>query len=297
VDNASLAPERLDKLRAMTGSISKNQINKLGRRLRDAERLTRQDLEFLDEIRAAYFDALREVHQVLVHDLGLQPTSRPEKTTQTMVDKLRRNPAMQLSTMQDIAGTRVVIDMTRTEQDGLVRAISSRFPDGRVIDRRANPSFGYRAVHIVVQVQGCPVEIQVRTHLQDLWAQTIERLADRWGRQIRYGEPPNEGPEPVDVERGMDRVSVIAYLMDVSESIAALEERLAEVHAIDVEERQAEMVRILADVDDPQIVDRELQRIRFDADWQQALAAAQQERLLSMLEPMTSEDFWDNLRL
>jgi hypothetical protein len=27
---------------------------------------------------------------------------------------------------------------------------------------------------------------------QDSWAQVVERLGDRWGRGIRYGEPPSE---------------------------------------------------------------------------------------------------------
>jgi ppGpp synthetase/RelA/SpoT-type nucleotidyltranferase len=46
-------------------------------------------------------------------------------------------------------------------------------------------------MHVVVRTQGRLVEVQIRTHLQDLWAQVVERLADIWGRQIRYGEAPN----------------------------------------------------------------------------------------------------------
>lgn len=59
-------------------------------------------------------------------------------------------------------------------------------------DRRANPSWGNRAVHVIATVNGKPVEIQVRTKLQDLWAQAMEKLADVWGRGIRYGEAPEE---------------------------------------------------------------------------------------------------------
>jgi hypothetical protein len=124
-------------------------------------------------------------------DLGLQPGSRL-KTTGTLVDKLRRIPGMRLSRIQDVAGARVVAEMNREEQDRLVGGVTARFDDYRVKDRRAEPSFGYRAVHIIVKRQGRPVEIQVRTHLQDLWAQIVERLADDWGRGIRYGEPPSE---------------------------------------------------------------------------------------------------------
>ena len=66
----------------------------------------------------------------------------------------------------------------------------------RVIDRREDPRFGYRALHLVVFVDDLPVEIQIRTELQDTWAQIVERLADRWGRGIRYGEDP-EHPDSI----------------------------------------------------------------------------------------------------
>jgi hypothetical protein len=60
----------------------------------------------------------------------------------------------------------------------------------REIDRRKDPRFGYRGMHLVVHVDGLPVEIQIRTELQDSWAQIFERLGDRWGRGIRYGQDP-----------------------------------------------------------------------------------------------------------
>lgn len=49
---------------------------------------------------------------------------------------------------------------------------------------------GYRAVHVIADVDGFPVEIQVRTLTQDRWAQTMERYGDAYGREIRYGELP-----------------------------------------------------------------------------------------------------------
>ncbi len=55
------------------------------------------------------------------------------------------------------------------------------------MDRRTNPSHGYRAVHIIVATHGVSVEIQVRTALQDLWAQLSERLADVVDSSIKYG--------------------------------------------------------------------------------------------------------------
>src|SRR4051812_11666099 len=108
---------------------------------------------------------------------------------------------MSLSRMQDIAGSRIVADMTRLERDVLASEIrdtlASTIGPVPVIDRRPKPSHGYRAVHIVVTRDGRLIELQVRTRLQNQWAQIVERLGDSWGRQVRYGEPPIDGDRTV----------------------------------------------------------------------------------------------------
>jgi ppGpp synthetase/RelA/SpoT-type nucleotidyltranferase len=145
---------------------------------------------------AAIFDyyeyLLDSIAEQLV-SIGLQPTTRV-KTTGTLIEKLKREHGIQLSRIAEFAGARIVCAGGRVEQDettNKIRSLSSshpRRPD--VIDRRIKPSHGYRAVHVVVYPNGYPVEIQVRTELQDTWAQLFERFADQWGRQIRYGDDP-----------------------------------------------------------------------------------------------------------
>jgi Region found in RelA / SpoT proteins len=61
------------------------------------------------------------------------------------------------------------------------------FPTTKVIDRRAVPSHGYRAVHVVVNVEGRPIEVQVRTSLQHLWAELSEKVSDIINPAIKYG--------------------------------------------------------------------------------------------------------------
>jgi DNA-binding protein len=166
-------------------------------------------------VRATYDDALASATASLRDRLGLEPTSRL-KTVQTIIEKLQREKG-RLSTIQDIAGARVVADMTRDEQDNVVASIGNLFPGAKEIDRRARPSFGYRAVHVVVTVEGRFVEIQVRTELQNLWAQLLERLADQWGRQIRYGQSPNRANEAV--APNITRQDILNLIMDVSNLI------------------------------------------------------------------------------
>lgn len=45
---------------------------------------------------------------------------------------------------------------------------------------------------MIAEVDGYLVEIQVRTRIQHWWAQLLEKIADAWGRQVRYGQEPTE---------------------------------------------------------------------------------------------------------
>jgi ppGpp synthetase/RelA/SpoT-type nucleotidyltranferase len=202
--------------------LSRSQIDKLGRRLRRAGvgGLSDADRNLLEQLIASHGPALAAVQERLSEELGVHVTSRT-KTTGTLVEKLQRNRGMALSRMQDIAGVRLVMEMNRSEQDELVDVIVELFPGADKTDRRQEPSYGYRAVHVVVEMDQRFVEIQVRTVLQDLWAQMIERLADVWGRGIRYGEPPND-PD-AEVAEGTTRRELFEALMIQAERIHLLE--------------------------------------------------------------------------
>jgi ppGpp synthetase/RelA/SpoT-type nucleotidyltranferase len=144
----------------------------------------------LQQLRLAHDEALATVQRALADALPEAMRTSRLKTVGTIVDKLRREETMRLSRMQDIAGVRIVGPSSRAEQDAIVSRLTALFPGARIVDRRAQPSHGYRAVHVIVPVDGRLVEIQVRTLLQEWWAETVERLGDTWGRQIRYGEGP-----------------------------------------------------------------------------------------------------------
>jgi ppGpp synthetase/RelA/SpoT-type nucleotidyltranferase len=151
--------------------ISGKQLNKLGRRLAAEEPITDEDYALLARVAEDYQAVLDKVEAKL-QGLGYQATTRV-KTTGTLQDKLRRSPHLPLKVIHDVAGARIVIEGDRAEQDQVAERIMQAFADcpkaPEPIDRRKNPSHGYRAYHVIVYEDGIPVEIQIRTKLQDTW--------------------------------------------------------------------------------------------------------------------------------
>ena len=163
--------------------VSKTQIDRLGDRLKKGPH-TESDLRLLEDYRRSFGEAYETVVKTL-RQRGALPTGRLAKSTVSIVEKLRRE-SLRLCQMQDIAGCRVVVSDV-LEQDQFVASLKTDFPGASVIDRRDNPSHGYRAVHVIVEISGKPVEIQVRSSLQHLWAEVSEKSSDVLDPTIKYG--------------------------------------------------------------------------------------------------------------
>lgn len=116
--------------------------------------------------------------------------------------KLKHNPKMQLSRMQDMAGGRAIVkDM------GRLNRLVSLFYFGRnrnhitlIKDYIKSPKeSGYRGIHLRAVYEsrvnpeccGLPVEIQIRTRLQHIWATGVETV----GAIINSPLKSNVGPE------------------------------------------------------------------------------------------------------
>jgi hypothetical protein len=172
------------KLECSLVKISKTQIDRLGDRLRKGN-ITDEDLRLLDEYRRSFSGAYETVVGTIRDRLGLEPTGRPAKSTTSITEKLRRE-SIRLTQIQDIAGCRLVISDI-AEQESVQASLLRIFSTSTVIDRRENPSHGYRAIHVIVAIEGRTIEIQVRTALQQLWAEISEKLADLIDPGIKYG--------------------------------------------------------------------------------------------------------------
>ena len=212
--------------------MTKGQIDRLGDRLRH-DPIDDQTLAELQEFRALYALPMQKAQALIKEHLGYEATARL-KTVNTTVEKLRRETT-RLSQIQDIAGIRLVGDWFLEEQDLLVDEIVKLFDNAKVQDRRTKPSQGYRAVHVIAVVDERPIEIQVRTLQQDAWAQTMEKLADMVGREVRYGGPPIRG--------GPTAAFVVGRLMNFSKYLAEFEARRNEVGLV-----KAAVARIRAEM-------------------------------------------------
>lgn len=201
----------------MAERLSRSEVDALGERLA-AGPLVPADRNALDCLLLSYGEVLDDVEQRLRE--GLHPSITAHlasrvKTTGSIVEKLQRG-VVGLATMHDVAGARIVVDVCRSTQDGLATSLAELFPAdpkaARLVDRRAVPTAGYRAVHVVVMVGGLRCELQLRTRLQHLWAELLEACADRWGRHVRYGEQPDAGGAPA-----VEAVRRLADLVDAHE--------------------------------------------------------------------------------
>lgn len=211
--------------RARAASLNKTQIDRLGDRLRQAS-VSEGDLRSLDDYRRSFADVYATVVQAIKIRLQIEPTGRPAKSTTSIIEKLHRE-SIRLSQVQDIAGCRIVVP-TMAEQEKVVASLRTIFPDASVIDRRATPSYGYRAIHIVVRIDNMLVEIQVRTESQHFWAELSEKLSDVIDPSVKYGGGPAEVREILSTLS-----TAISMIEEAEAAIEALEPMLASLESTD----------------------------------------------------------------
>ncbi|MDQ3010543.1 MAG: hypothetical protein M3X11_07550 [Acidobacteriota bacterium] len=168
----------------MAKEISKSQIDRLGDRLKKGN-IGETELRMLDQYRRSYTEAYEIVVGAIRKDLSLEPTGRPAKSTTSIAEKLRRE-SIRLTQIQDIAGCRL-ITTDIADQNQVIQSLNSLFEDVTIVDRRQQPSHGYRAVHVIVRCREKLIEIQIRTELQHLWAELSEKYSDVVDPTIKYG--------------------------------------------------------------------------------------------------------------
>lgn len=118
------------------------------------------------------------------------------KRTPSILLKLKTHKTMRLSTMQDIGGLRAILENVDEVYKlvNLYRTSKSRHKLFALNDYISNPKpDGYRSIHLVYQLKKEPsifIEIQVRSHLQHIWATAVEVFGTLTNSSFKsgYGE-------------------------------------------------------------------------------------------------------------
>lgn len=197
--------------------VSKGEINRCGEYLATLHRLFVEDD---DEKIDAHFDSDKYVHAVDIVDTFRAAHQKPLSVTsvglrQFYGTSLKRHPPVvsqrlkrfprivrklanmgdtNLARLEDIGGTRAVV-ANRDEQDRLCDHIEKRWRESirRRRDYVADPKpTGYRARHFVIERYERRIEIQVRTRLQQNWANAIEQADSRHNLTLKDGNGPQE---------------------------------------------------------------------------------------------------------
>lgn len=170
---------------------SKSRVNKAGANVR-AGTATPDDLRSIEEWRAAHRAVLNTFQASLRTRTRNQSivVAQRHKRRNTIFNKLRRLPKMELSRMDDIAGCRLIFESL----DDLFR-FRKQFHKARFKHRRKNhidkydyikipKETGYRGIHDVYSYdvnskngdtyKGLLIEIQYRTLVQHAWATAVE---------------------------------------------------------------------------------------------------------------------------
>lgn len=111
------------------------------------------------------------------------------KRQDTLIGKLGRERG-NVTQMQDIGGVRAVVP-SPAHVYRLRRRLLKSWTIIRERDYIASPKDdGYRGLHLIVHRSGLPIEVQLRTRGQDIWANAVEQAGLQTGVQFKFGEGP-----------------------------------------------------------------------------------------------------------
>ena len=175
---------------SMEKVITKSQIKNIGKNLRSTEvgtRLNKTDLETINYWRSHHSPSLKYYAKLIKNEalkLNLNESqftiTQRLKRVHSIILKLKRFENMQLSTMDDVAGLRIVVDSIEQVKN-LTNVLKEKIGKHKIIKLNnyiTHPKDdGYRSVHIIYKVNKTPsvhIELQIRSMLQHYWATGIE---------------------------------------------------------------------------------------------------------------------------
>lgn len=186
---------------------TRNQIKKAGKVFKSKEVPIKEELDeainSLTYWRSIHGQILEEFEDKILH-IALEVDknaiiAKRLKRTPSIVRKLRRLNHIQLNSMQDIAGLRIIVDsMFKVKK--LVKILKSnkfsyehKLEDDYITEPKSS---GYRSFHLIFknndsvnkELDGLLIEVQVRTLVQHAWATAVEIMGTYLNTQLKFNE-------------------------------------------------------------------------------------------------------------
>jgi hypothetical protein len=179
--------------------VSKRKIDSIGEKCRLGKSLHEDEFNLLLEWRNSFSSILDYYYSKLKANIPAHDTiviAKRLKRIESINLKLSRFSTMRLSTLQDIAGLRVVLEdsLALDEAFTKLRGLSSRNTLKRVDNYHQNPKVdGYRGVHLIYQNESSRlIEIQLRTKLEHIWSTAVETYGELQSTSFKTGEGDTE---------------------------------------------------------------------------------------------------------
>jgi len=179
--------------------VTKSKVDKIGMHLKLKEQLSAREYQDLLEWRNSFTGILDYYHTKLKARIDLEDLvtfSRRLKRIESIQIKLKRFKTMRLSTLQDIAGLRLVLkdEVALQKTFSTLRSLTSRHTLKRVDNYHHNPkSDGYRGFHLIYENEdSLQVEIQLRTELEHIWATAVEIYGELQSTSFKTGSGSEE---------------------------------------------------------------------------------------------------------
>ena len=188
-------------------ALSKSQVKKAGKILKRKESHNNEEIKWAEDAltywRTIHGKVINDFHQI-VQIKGKEINedtfvAQRLKRSPSIIGKLQRLGNIQLTTMQDIAGVRAVVNDIE-EVKLLEKNLKESNLEHELVsedDYLNNPKeSGYRGIHLIykyndsedLEANGLLVEIQIRTKLQHAWATAVETMGTFLGTQLKFNE-------------------------------------------------------------------------------------------------------------
>lgn len=188
---------------------SKSAIIKAGKRIRKGEE-TQDDIDILNRWRAAHGYIINTFQANLrLRTRGLNiPVGQRLKRASTIIDKLKQGRSLDLWSMHDIAGMRVIFN-TINDLNDFRQSFHSTKAKHRLVNEKDKYDYistpkksGYRGIHDVYSYEafakggtpwnGLLIEIQYRTVVQHAWSTAVELSDALTANRTKFGQGSDE---------------------------------------------------------------------------------------------------------